>query len=163
MNIVLILIWILVFVALFAAYYVLQLNIKKADESLLVVTINPDQTCSGISSQNLYTITGNTCCQIGGISTPFRPVTINGISVLVGPKPIYYQSTCQGFCDVGVQGGIELACINDQGTDDYITCINTTIPKNCTGLAMPVAKYGSQLYYVQQATWESCTVTTVCS
>lgn len=162
MNLLLIVVWLLVFAALGVAYYILLLNIRKAEQALTIVTIDPDQSCSNVSAQTLQQVTSNQCCQIGGITTPFMPVTIDNLEVLISPTAVYYQAACQGFCNQGVLGGNKPGCINDDGNAEYLACLAKIIPQNCSGLAMPVANAGSRTYYIQQATWDACPTTVPC-
>lgn len=163
MNIFLVTLWVIVLVLVVALYVVTRNRITALSVTKEIVVMNATQTCT-VSTESLPAVTTNLCCQngAGGALTASRRMEINGLQMIVNPVSTHYVSACAGYCSTGVkQGG--LSCNKPEDSAAYMACINATRPKNCKGLAMPVARVGADPYYIKEAGYSSCPVQKQCS
>lgn len=110
--------------------------------------------------KDLIDISGLSCCQQGTVTTSFRYVPSLGLTV--APYPTYYLNVCQEYCQQGL--GSSGTCINDDGTDNFNSCITKLKPDSeCPNPAKPVAISNGQLYYGVHIGTTFCPQSVLCS
>lgn len=113
--------------------------------------INPD-TCE-VAIDTVKNISSSPCCYVNSIVTPFK--FVEDFNSVVGPNPVNYIQACQGFCRDADLNDNQTGCAIGS-SEDFNKCINLIKPRNCKGLAMPIAASGNRLYYIVSQTRESC-------
>ena len=114
--------------------------------------------CSS-STSNLKNISQIPCCFNAGINTTFR--YDRDTNLTLAPFPSSYQSVCVGFCS---QDGYDPNTETCTGGDisSYNQCISLMKPRQCQGIAMPIASDGPNLYYGYQAGNSLCSLCCPC-
>ena len=119
--------------------------------------IDPDN-CD-VSTNSVPSIAGIGCCYRGEQVTQFK--FYPPFNAVLGPNPVYWVQACSGFCKDDKVSTNKLSCA-EGSSEEYEKCIALAKPRNCKGLAMPVAADGTDLFYINFATNESCTCSGNC-
>lgn len=113
--------------------------------------IDPDN-CN-VSTNSVPSISGLPCCIRNGEPTQFK--FYEPYNSVLGPNPVFWSQACSGFCENGDVSSDMETC-KTGSSQQYQQCTDLTKPRNCKGLAMPVAADGIRLFYINSATKESC-------
>lgn len=144
MNIFIYLIWFLnmtVFILIsFYSYKIIKFNIQNSNKNPKGII----KECNfSLNNPQLINITKNKdrCCLNGD-----KLITIDNITYQIGNVSNYYISSCKGLCKEGIDKNAK--CINNEGQEDFDKCIALTEPTDCKGNSKPVAKIGTEFYYI---------------
>lgn len=159
MNVPLFLLWLIVLVLCIVFIVINLQGIDKYREAVNI-TVSPISKECTVPLDELPDVADLPCCIVSGTTTASK--FVKEINMVANPIPIYYIDACKGFCTYGYDNQINV-CINGRGQEEFNNCIELTKPKNCDGLAMPVARSGSTYYYANSATNAKCANTVVCS
>lgn len=117
------------------------------------VTLPSGNEPCNIAYESIPSVSSSKCCVISGAitSSKFLPE----LNMVINPVPKYYLDVCKNFCINGFDP-IDQTCLDEEGLQDFNNCVNASQPKNCVGIAMPVATDGLTLYYPNEATNNNC-------
>ena len=121
-----------------------------------ISTISQVEKCSP-ALDTLPDVTDLACCITDGEQTLNKYWQVNNI--VISPIASNYFQACSGFCLYGVENG---RCVSGIGQFEYSQCLELSRPKNCIGIAQPVAKTGITYYYTKAVGSSSCLNRSIC-
>lgn len=158
MNIGLGLIWALVVVGIIVLF-ILALRAMRTWTQTRSIIVDPVEGKCLVPLDTVPSVSGLPCCYVGGNVTSRRYLPT--YDIVVGPTEVPYLQACQGFCTNGVTAD-GTQCVGGVGQTAMDQCINRARPRNCKGLAMPVAASGTTPFFTNAATNASCRDTRPC-
>ena len=158
MNVPLIILWTIVCITSVLLLVTVSLYAYKIRKDLEYEVVEVLQPCK-IDYANMVNVENKPCCVVGTniTASKYSPE----LDLVVNPVEAPYLPVCAGFCSEGVLAD-GMTCVNGVGQNSFDRCIAISTPKNCEGLAMPVAYSGTTAYYPYSATQDACLKTAMC-
>ena len=166
------LIWLLI---LFVIFIIIYYTYKRKSSSEEDYSLSPKTDNSSKNENNqspcVYDITkleiidnNNTkCCMVGGQPTGDRLMnfTQDGLTknFIISNQPTIFSVACRSACTDGLTS---TGCLNGVGQEEYDSCILLTQPVGCKGTENPIARFGTEYWYIKSWDTSSCSITAPC-